>query len=110
MKRIQKHALYNCITTDFCRCNKSLVLSNSETENCWESYYSLSHNASMFDQCRRACNSNMPILFSLPRMKIWGMAIELDPKGDIIACLAFGLHSSPAEYSTTGHCLGFDES
>ena len=43
-------------------------------------------------------------------MKILGMTIELDPKGDVIACLAFGLHSSPAEYSTTGHCLGFDES
>ena len=52
----------------------------------------------------------VPFLFSLPRMKILGTSVELDPKGDIIACLAFGLHSSPAEYSTTGHCLGFDES
>ena len=30
------------------------------------------------------------------------MTIELDPKRDNITCPAFGLHSSPAEYSTLG--------
>ena len=52
----------------------------------------------------------VPFLFSLQQMKICGTTIELDSKEDIIACLAFGLHSSPTEYPTTGHFLGFDES
>ena len=33
------------------------------------------------------------------------MTIELDPKGDKITCPAFGLYSSPAEYSTMGHIV-----
>ena len=33
------------------------------------------------------------------------MTIELDPKGDKIACPAFGLYSSPAEHSTMGQEL-----
>ena len=36
-------------------------------------------------------------------MKNLGTTIELDPKGDKITCPAFGLYSSPAEYSTMGH-------
>ena len=44
-------------------------------------------------------------------MKHLGMTIELDPKRDKITCPAFGLYSSPAEYSTMGHFgFGFDES
>ena len=38
-------------------------------------------------------------------MKKLGMAIELDPKGDKITCPAFGLYSSLAEHSTTGHIV-----
>ena len=38
-------------------------------------------------------------------MKIFGMTIELDPKGDKITCPAFGLYSSPAEYFTMGHIV-----
>ena len=38
-------------------------------------------------------------------MKKLGMTIELDPKGDKITCPAFGLHSSPAEYSTMVHIV-----
>ena len=37
---------------------------------------------------------NVPILFSLPQMKILGMTVELDPKGDKIKCPTFGLYSS----------------
>ena len=37
IRRFQKHALCCCITTKFCRCNKSFVFANSETESCWES-------------------------------------------------------------------------
>ena len=33
------------------------------------------------------------------------MTIEADPNGDKITCPAFGLHSSPAEYSTMGHVV-----
>ena len=45
------------------------------------------------------------ILFSLPQMKKLVTTIELDPKGDKISCPAFGLYSSPAEYSTMGHIV-----
>ena len=38
-------------------------------------------------------------------MKNVGISIELDPKGDNISCPAFGLYSSPAEYSTMGHIV-----
>ena len=31
--------------------------------------------------------------------------MELDPEGDNITCPAFGLHSSPAEYSTMEHVV-----
>ena len=34
-----------------------------------------------------------------------GTTIELDPKGDKITWPAFGLYSSPAEYSTMGHIV-----
>ena len=47
----------------------------------------------------------VPILLSLPQMRIFGMTIELDPKGDKIKCPAFGLYSPPAEYSTMGHIV-----
>ena len=48
---------------------------------------------------------NVPILFSLHQMKNLGMTNELDPKGDKITCQAFGLHSSPVEYSAMGHVV-----
>ena len=48
---------------------------------------------------------DVPTLFSLPQMKNLGMTIELDPKGDQITCPAFGLYSSPVEYSTMGHIV-----
>ena len=37
IERFQKHAWYYGITTEFCRCNKSFVFANSETETCMES-------------------------------------------------------------------------
>ena len=48
---------------------------------------------------------NVPVSFSVPQMKNVGMTIELDPKADKITCPAFGLYSSPAEYSTVGHTV-----
>ena len=47
----------------------------------------------------------VPILFSLSQMKNLGTTVELDPKGIKITCPAFGLYSSPAEHSTTGHIV-----
>ena len=40
-----------------------------------------------------------------PQMRNLGATIELDPQGDKVACPAFGLSSSPAEYSTLGLVL-----
>ena len=48
---------------------------------------------------------NVPILFSLAQMKLLGIDVELDPKGDKITCPAFGLYSPPSEYSTMGHIV-----
>ena len=51
-------------------------------------------------------------LFALPEMQNLGITLELDLKGAKITCPAFGLCSSPIEYSTINrtHCDGFDES
>ena len=48
---------------------------------------------------------NVLILFSFSQMKNMGMTIELEPKGDKITCPAFGLYSSPVEYSTMGRIV-----
>ena len=48
---------------------------------------------------------DVPILFSLSQMKNLGKTIELDSKRDKFTCPAFGLYSSPAEYSTMGHIV-----
>ena len=48
---------------------------------------------------------DVPILFSLPQMQNLGITLELDPKGAKIRCPAFGLYSSPIEYSTLGHIV-----
>ena len=37
IERFKKHARYYGITTELCRCNKSFVFANSETETCKES-------------------------------------------------------------------------
>ena len=47
---------------------------------------------------------DVPVLFSRPQMRNFGTTFELDPQGDKIARPAFGLFSSPAEYST-GHIV-----
>ena len=106
IKRFQKHALYYGITTELCRCDKSFVFANAETETCWE-------NCIIHFPTTRPCSTrvgiletgNVPILFSHPQTEHLGMTIELDPKGDKITCPAFGLYSSPAEYSTMGHIV-----
>ena len=46
-----------------------------------------------------------PSRSSLSQMKNLGMTIERDPKGDKLTWPAFGLKSSPAEYSTVGHIV-----
>ena len=48
---------------------------------------------------------DVPSLFSFLQMKNLDMTTELDPKGDNITCPAFGLYSSPAEYSTMVHIV-----
>ena len=52
IERFKKHAWYYGITTEFCRCNKSFVFANSETETCMEScmHCPLSNNTTMFYQ------------------------------------------------------------
>ena len=47
----------------------------------------------------------VPILFSHPQMRNLGMTIEQDPEGNKITCPAFGLFSSPPEYSIMGHIV-----
>ena len=49
--------------------------------------------------------SDVHIVFSLPQMRNLGTTIELDPLRDKITCPAFGLFSSPSEYSTMGHIV-----
>ena len=44
----------------------------------------------------------MHLSCSLPQMRNLGTTIELDPEREKITCPAFGLFSSPAEYSTMG--------
>ena len=50
------------------------------------------------------------ILSSLLQMRSLRTTIALYPQEDKITCPVLGLFSSPAEYSTMGHCVGLDES
>ena len=79
------------------------MFANSETETCLESY--IIHLPTT-PPCSTAVvvleTCDVPILFSLPQMSNLGTTIELGPQGDKITCPAFGLFSSPAEYSN-GH-------
>ena len=82
------------------------VFANPETETCLESC--IIHIPTTPPCSTRVDvleKGKVPILFSLSKMKNSGMEIELDPKGDKITCPAFGLYSSPAEYSTMGHIV-----
>ena len=77
------------------------VFANSEMETYWESC--IIHFPTKPPCSTRVDwleTSDVLILFSLPQMTNLGITIELHPKGDKITCRAFGLHSSPAEYST----------
>ena len=106
IRRFQIYALYNGITTELCPCNKSFVFANSETATCWESciihFPTTTPCSTRVDVLE---TGDVPILFSLSQMKNVGITIELNPKGDNITCPAFGLYSSPAEYSTMGYIL-----
>ena len=86
---------------EFCRCNKSFVCANSETETFVESCIIHLPTA---PPCSTKVNvletGDVPILFSCPQMNNLGVTISLDPERDKITCSAFGLYSSPAEYST----------
>ena len=48
---------------------------------------------------------DVPVLFSSADAESWYHIFELGPKGAKITCPAFGLYSSPVEYSTTGHIV-----
>ena len=68
-------------------------------------YYWLSNETSMLDQSWCAWNRKCAYLILTSQLKKLGTTIELDPKGYKITCQAFGLHRSPAEYSTMGHIV-----
>ena len=105
IERIKKHAWYYGIMMEFCRCNKSFVFANSETETCMESCIihfpttPCSTKVDVIETC------DVSILCSLPQRRNLGMTIEMVPMGDKITCPAYGLYSSPAEYSTMGHIV-----
>ena len=105
-ERFQKHSWYFGTTTQFCRCNKSCVFANSETETCLKSciihFPTTPPCSTMVDVLEP---SDVLFLFSLPQMRNMGMLVDLDPQRDKITCPAFGLFSSPAEYSTLGHVV-----
>ena len=106
MERFKKYARYYGSTTELCRCDKSFVFANSETETCMESciiHFPTTPPCST--QVDVLETGDVPILFSFSQMKNLGMTVEMDPKGDNITCPAFGLCSSPAEYSTMGHIV-----
>ena len=106
VKRFQKHAWYYGITTEFCRCIKSLVFAHSEAEACLEScsihFPTTPARSTTVDVLE---TGGVPILFSLLQMRHLGTTIELDPQGHKISCPAFGLFSSPAEYATLGYIV-----
>ena len=85
--------------------NKFFVFANSETETCLESciiHFPTTPPCSTRVDVDVLETGNVPILFFLSQMENVGTTIELDPNGDKITCPAFGLYSSPAEYSTMG--------
>ena len=106
MERFKKHAWYYGITMESCRCNKSFVFANSETDTCMEScviHFSTTPPCSTKVDVLET--GDVPILFVVPQMRSVGMTIELDPMVDKITCPAFDLYSSPVEYSTMGHIV-----
>ena len=99
----EKHAWYYGITTEFCRCDRSFVF---ETETCMEScIIQFPTTPPCSTEVDVLETGDVPILFSYTRMKNLGMTLELDPKGDTITCPAFGLYSSPGDYSTMGRIV-----
>ena len=106
LQRFQKNSWFYGRATEFCHSNSSFVFANSETQTCSESciihFPTTPPCSTMVDVLETGI---VPILFSLPQMRNLGMTLELDPQGDKITCPAFGLFSSPAEYSTMGHIV-----
>ena len=92
IERFQKHAWYYGITMEICRSNESFVVANSETETCMESCIIHFPTAPPCSTKVDALETgDVPIWFSLPQMKILGVTIELDPKGNklhvqLLAC------------------------
>ena len=95
IERFKKHAWYYGITTEFCRCNKSFVFANSETETCKESriihFPTIPPCSTKVDALE---TGDVPILFSLSQMKNLGTTFELDPNGDKITCIPLQLSTS----------------
>ena len=106
IKRFQKHALYCGITREFCRCNKSFVFANSETETCWESciirFPTTPPCSARVDVLEKGC---VPTLFSRLQINILVWLMNWIRKETKITCLTFGLYSSPAECSAMGHIV-----
>ena len=82
------------------------MFANSETETCMESC--IIHFPTAQPCSTKVAvleTGDVPILFSLPQMKMLGMIVELDPKGDKITCPAFSCAPLQLTYS-----VGLDES
>ena len=109
---LKKHAWHYGITTEFCRCNRSFVFANSETETCKESciihFPTTPPSSTKVDVFE---TGDVTILSSLSQMKNLGSTFDLDPKGDKITWLPFGLYSLPSWSLHNGtYCVGLDES
>ena len=106
IRRFQQYAMYRGITTKCCPCNKSFVFANSEVGTCFEICIV---NFPTTPPCSTRVDvletGDVPILFSPPQMKILGITLELNQTRDKTTCPAFGLYSSPVEYSTMGHIV-----
>ena len=100
-----KHVLYHGISTEFCRCNKSIVFANSETNLFGKLFFHIPTTPPCSTRFDVLETGDVPILFFLSQMKNLGTTVELDPQGDKITCPAFGFYSSPAEFSTMGHIV-----
>ena len=106
IRKFQQYAMYQGITTKCCPCNKTFVFANSEVGTCFEICIV---NFPTTPPCSTRVvvieTGDVPILFSPPQMKILGITLELNQTRDKTTCPAFGLYSSPVEYSTMGHIV-----
>ena len=108
MQKVKETCVALWHTTEFCRCNKSFVSANSETEICWESI--IIHFPTTLPCSTRVDvleTGDVPFLSTLSQMKNLHMTIELDPKGDKFTCSAFWA-CTPLQQSIPQRDIVFD--